>query len=475
MAQSCAQSRCARQGSPDESKLWTTLTNLTVLSTAARSDSSRPDVLLTNTSWWACASMVALALHKSGCAVSALYPRSGHPLAKTSVIEQRHAYSPFATLASLRSAIEAVNPELIVPCDDRAVSHLHRLHAKALLQKTTSGRRLAGLIEKSLGDAAAFNTALSRCEFLNLAGESGIRIPETKALETPEDLHRWAAKQPFPWVIKIDGSWGGHGVKIVHSFAEAQSAVLALRRRSGWLKVLKRWLCNRDAFWIENALQKDQPSLSVQTYIPGRPANRAVFCADGRVLGGVTVEALVAQGETGAANVVRVMENDAITDAVRMMAKRLRLSGFHGFDFVLTDNHQPYLLELNPRCTPPCHIPVRQGGDLSAALFSYLRPGCPPRLRPTITSDTIVYFPQAWQSDPHSAYLVSAYHAVPWEEPALLRDLLRLPYADRSVLARLSDRLRNHTPSERAARIANFHSEDEASASSRIIRSNTFL
>jgi hypothetical protein len=37
-------------------------------------------------------------------------------------------------------------------------------------------------------------------------------------------------------------------------------------------------------------------------------------------------------------------------------------------------------------------------------------------------NDTIALFPQEWIRDPHSSFLRSAYHDIPWEEPELVRD-----------------------------------------------------
>jgi hypothetical protein len=66
--------------------------------------------------------------------------------------------------------------------------------------------------------------------------------------------------------------------------------------------------------------------------------------------------------------------------------------------------------------------------------------------------DTIAYFPQAWHWDPKSELLQKSYHDVPWEEPELVHELSRLPYPDRSILARIANVLQRKTFEHRAAR-----------------------
>ena len=129
-------------------------------------------VLLTNTNWWPCSAHVAMALSKSGCQVDAVYPRRGHPLSKTSIVSGRFAYNAVSPVKSLFDAIRQSSPDLIVPCDDRAVVHLHRLHTHAMKR----GKPYAGIreiIAKSLGSPAAFPIVARRETLLRTALEEG--------------------------------------------------------------------------------------------------------------------------------------------------------------------------------------------------------------------------------------------------------------------------------------------------------------
>lgn len=415
-------------------------------------------VLLTNTNWWPCSAHVAIALAGAGVRVAAVYPRRGHPLAKTSAVSQRFFYRPIRPMRSLAEAIEGSSADLVLPFDDRAVSHLHRLHSQAVTNGE-SGKRLAHLIERSLGAPAAFPVVSSRFALLRQARAEGIPVPEMFEVSSPEDLRRWSVTQEFPWVMKTDGSWGGLGVKVVRSLKEAEACFHRMDEPLGTLAMLKRLFINRDPFWVESWWRGLRPAIIAQSRIDGRPANCVVFCWRGKVLAGIAVEVVAAQGVMGPATIVRIVGERQMLSAAEALARRLNLSGFHGLDFMIENKTgTAYLVELNPRCAMPCHLRFGQGRDLIGRLCSELS-GLPPnQARFVPDSDIVSYFPQAWLSDPTSEALRSGYHDVPWGEPDLLRELMLIPWPDRSFLARLSDRFRHMTLAERSARRCVFQS-----------------
>lgn len=205
----------------------------------------------------------------------------------------------------------------------------------------------------------------------------------------------------------------------------------------------KRFLINRDPFALWAWRRPEAPHVTVQQFIPGRPANTMFVCWQGEVLSTVTVEVVCAQGATGAANVVRLIQNEEIAEAARLVARRFMLNGFHGLDFVLEKGTGiPYLIELNPRCTQLGHLRLPFQGDLAGAFSAKLKgEDLPPEDDP-IGGDTVAFFPQAFSWNPRSPYLRHGYHDVPWEEPDLLRELLREPWPDRQLLARIYHRFR---------------------------------
>jgi predicted ATP-grasp superfamily ATP-dependent carboligase len=57
--------------------------------------------------------------------------------------------------------------------------------------------------------------------------------------------------------------------------------------------------------------------------------------------------------------------------AARTIVKKLQLSGFHGYDFVLEDGTgRAYLIEINPRATQINHFAGHKNLDLTQVLFN---------------------------------------------------------------------------------------------------------
>jgi hypothetical protein len=169
------------------------------------SGNAGPNVLLTDTNRWPAAARMAIALSKAGCNISALCPTPGHPLLKTRAVQQAFPYSGLRPLDSLVDAIEAASPQIIIPCDDRGVQHLHELHARAC-QPEASGTTLAILIERSLGRPESYPIVSNRYELLKIASEEGLQVPETKLVNTVDDLKYWQERRTFPVVLKADGT-----------------------------------------------------------------------------------------------------------------------------------------------------------------------------------------------------------------------------------------------------------------------------
>ena len=395
-------------------------------------------VLLTDTNRWALSARLAICLAEMGCHVSAICPARGHPLLKTRAVQRTFRYGGLRPLDSLRAAIEAVDPQIVIPCDDRGVQHLHELYTRAW-SLGGSGDKLAALIERSLGTPANYPVVSSRYALLAIAQEEGLRVPDTCLLDAAGKLESWQSREPFPWVLKADGTWGGGGVRVAHTLEEAQQSLSLLTGMFRIGRAIKRLCVNRDPFWLRPWWNGSMPSVSVQSYINGRPANCAVVCWEGRVLAGIAVEVISADGETGPASVVRVVDSPEMMLAAERIACRLGLSGFFGLDFMIEEgSNVAYLIEMNPRCTPLSHLRIGEGRDMAGALWSQLAGHPLPEAPAATQNDLIAYFPQAWNSK--SQWLQASFHDIPESEPELVQELLQ-PWPDRSVFFRLYCRL----------------------------------
>jgi hypothetical protein len=404
-------------------------------------------VLLTDTNRWALAARLAISLSEAGCQVSALCPKPGHALLKTRVVKRTFSYSGFHPVESLAAAIEAVEPDIIVPSCDRGVGHLHELYAR-VQRREEAGSKLAALIELSLGSPGSYSTVSSRYDLLTLAREEGVRVPNTIRVNAPEDLESLHALESYPCVLKADGTWGGGGVKIVYTPDAVRQSFAQLTRlfRLGYAS--KRLIVNRDSFWLRPWWNGFRHPVIVQSYIHGRPANCAVVCWKGRVLAGIGVEVVVSDGLTGPASVVRVVDNAEMMFAAERIASRLGLSGFFGLDFMIEEGTgASYLIEMNPRTTPLCHLRLGKGRDMAGALWAQLS-GQPFQEAPPVTQNEIIaYFPEACKSE----LLQSCFEDIPQGEPELVQELLR-PWPNRTMLFRLFSRLNRPSTSSTGAK-----------------------
>ena len=387
-----------------------------------------PHILLASTLWWPLSARLAMRFLGYGCEVSAICPR-GHVLRHVPGIGRVYDYRPIDSLSSLASALERAKPDLVIPCDDRVVWQLHELHARR--------PQLRPLIESSLGRASEYDIVARRDRLLETAQSLGVRIPETRKVLSKEDVRDWFSRGPVRSVLKIDGTWGGNGVEIVDTEKQAVEAYARLSRRTPLAAAVKRWFINGDplAFW---GWRKQQIApITIQRFVPGRPANAMVACWRGEAVASVIVEVLSSQGSTGAGFVVRVVRNQEITRVASLLAERLGLTGYYGLDFILDpESGGAHLIEMNPRCTQLGHLAVSEKGDLAGALYTKLA-NAPVEPPPPLGSDVVAFFPQAVQAEPQSRYAGQAYLDVPQEHAALVRELLLPLPPYRQLLARL--------------------------------------
>ena len=382
-----------------------------------------PKLLIVTTVHWPATTRLALVLARCGFVVGAVTP-GRHGLRKLERLAARFICHPHLGLVrALGAAIERWAPDLVVPADDRALAALHRLHAQAL-QEPRDASRIRTLIEASLGDPRHFDLIEKKSELVALAKAEGLPVPETLVVRDLGELRRRLETAAFPLVLKVDGSWGGLGVRIVHSAPEAERAFVELASRPGWPRIGKQILQHLNFAPLADRVRGRTPTVTLQAHVEGRPANRAVACWQGEVLAGVSVEVVQCNGATGPASVVHVIDQPQMNAATARLVRRLGLSGFCGVDFILDADGHAHLIELNARTTTTCYLALDAQSDMTGALYAQLARTSPRRLAP-IRRDLIAFFPHELWRDPASRFLVDAYHDVPWEEPQLVAAYLR--------------------------------------------------
>jgi hypothetical protein len=381
-----------------------------------------PRVLLAHGMLWPNAAHLAIAFRKAGFEVDVVAP-ARHPIHRMHSPNRTFKYRPTSPYSSIKEAIAASQPDLIVPCDDRVVAHLHRLYKDAsAVRGDAEMHRVAALIEASLGSPLSYPVVTGRPFLADLARLPDVHIPQTSTIHGVSDLLDWVRRYGLPAVLKLDGSSGGRDVILIRTMNEVVPCLLRMRLQKSWIRRVKSFLVDGDVepFFAPRNFSRAQ--ISVQLYVTGRLANCVVGCWRGEVLGWAAVEVLQRGRDFGAASVVRRVKGEAMIAAARSIARHLKLSGIFGFDFVLDDIAQrAELIEINPRATQINHFPGYDGPDLPTALF------CAVRSEPVVNStnsqwaEEVALFPQEWERDPTSKWLSSAFHDVPFEEPELLR------------------------------------------------------
>jgi len=384
----------------------------------------KPTVLVATTARWFPTTRLAMALAKAGFAVEAVCP-SGHTLGRTSAVHRIHKYHALKGLASLASAIAAATPDLIIPADDLATRQLHQLY-KRERDNGEAGAQICQLIERSMGAAEGFDVVYARAAFLQMAQEEGVRTPKTEVVTNVQDLGKWIARVGFPTVLKANGTSGGDGVKVVNTVEEAERAFRKLQAPPLMARAIKRAVIDQDPTLVWPSLFRRRFVVNAQAFVAGREATSAIACWQGKVLASLHFEVLKKTGATGHATVLRLIEHPEMTAAAEKVARRFKLSGLHGLDFMLeAHTGNAYLIEINPRTTQVGHLALGLERGLPAALYAALTGKDVQAAAKVTENDTIALFPQEWARDPKSEFLHSAYHDVPWEEPELIRSCIR--------------------------------------------------
>ena len=258
---------------------------------------------------------------------------------------------------------------------------------------------------------------------MDVAVEQKVRVPATRVVQNVDELRDWIARTGFPVVLKANGTSGGEGVKIIRTLVDAERAFAKLQAPPLLARAAKRAVVDHDKTLLLPSILRRRPVVNAQVFIAGHEATSTFVCWKGTVLASLHFEVVSKASLTGFATVVRLIENSEMSVAVEVMARRLGLSGFYGFDFMVEANTgRAYLIEVNPRSTQVGHLSLGAGRDLPAALYAALS-GKTVQPSPKVTEkDTVALFPQEWIRDSESPFLRTAYHDVPWEEPELVRD-----------------------------------------------------
>jgi glutathione synthase/RimK-type ligase-like ATP-grasp enzyme len=368
------------------------------------------------------AARVSMALVNVGFRIATLSPR-GHFVRKLRRTKEHFSYHTRPRFKSTIRAIERWSPDLLVCADDLAVRELQILHQRMVTSKDKMRGSISKLIETSIGPATSFPAMVNKSDLLTRAKIEGVRCPTTVVLPASRGLSSAPAELTYPTMVKADRSHGGRCVRMVSSAINLRTAVWELQIPYTWRlrRLIGALLGSKTLCKLMIPLRR---TISLQQFIKGRPSNRAVICWRGKVLAGISVEAVEVTEEFGPASVVRTIEHPEMALAAERMVKCLELSGFIGFDFILDSSDQAWLIEMNPRATPICHFSLDDDTNLAGSLYRHLTGACPRSTSVTFGRGLIALFPNEIVRRASSEHLQFGQHDVPWEEPQLVRAAL---------------------------------------------------
>jgi hypothetical protein len=295
-----------------------------------------------------------------------------------------------------------------------------------LLHELAEDPPMLPLIERSLGNSSSYSLVHSRFQLLTLARTLGITVPRTELIHQAQDMADWVAEQPYPFLLKKDGTWGGQGVRVVRTAAELKETFHLLSQPESLNARIATWLRTGNGAAFARLRCLRSPELTAQAFIEGTPANSMYACHNGEVLGEVQARVAASRGKTGPSIVIQLMQDSRIHAAGVKLARELNISGFFGLDFMLDERTgEPYLIECNPRATQLGHLSVAGQADLASVLWAQWQGVHTPSPEDASLGSAIWIYPDGRRLTEETASFSGCRPDAPPEEMAELERMVR--------------------------------------------------
>jgi hypothetical protein len=371
---------------------------------------------------WTGISRLPEGLKRAGFSTYALCPQKSY-LAKTRFLDGGFFYPTYTYSRSnliylwIIAAYFKFKPDIIIPGDEDSILALHRL--ANFSENLPVLNKLSKLIRASLTPKEFDELILSKSDFQAKCSQLGLRTPKNTVVSDLSGALEVARASGFPLVVKYDSGYGGSGVFICSNEDEMKKHFSEFSKTS-LIALLKAKL--KDLFFV--SIFSGDKKISIQQYIEGT-VGQSPFCAkDGVVFAANPMIRLQTfPGKTGPASVSAGFQNADIESYVLAVARALSYSGFGSVEYMIdAKSGLLYIIELNPRPTPTCHLNSSVvANDLGEMFYKGLNLEAlnPVPFRPF----TVAMFPGEKRRDPLSPYLISAYHDIPLDDPNLLKAL----------------------------------------------------
>jgi hypothetical protein len=379
-----------------------------------------PALLVTCEAEWLAPIRMPAALHRAGFEVTLLAP-PGALAAHSRHVAQSRLLPENATaqewLFALVAAVEATVPTILLPGDEMSLRLMQEIACRPPPgPQPDAVKDLSALIVRSLGAPQFYEAGVDKALLQPLVEAAGIRIPEFRLPRSPEEAAQAARELGSHVVVKPSD---GTGARDVTDWETPQAAAAAFRRMHEGAD--------------RHPAMGRQPCVLIQRRIEGLMVPRTSVAFGGKELGGFARERLQTIAPHRGSTVVRYVHAPELATFSRAAARALDITGFFAIEYcVERTTGQAYLIDLSWRMAPSTHTGNLVGVDLCAALAAALRGEEVESLDlPEGSSHMMALFPQEFWRDPKSAALRQYPSDVPWDDPALWRELLSWRYEAR--------------------------------------------
>lgn len=371
---------------------------------------------------WTGISRLPSGLERAGFESYALCPKNSY-LAKTKYLKASIKYPTFSYSRSkliylwMVYAFWLYRPDMVIPGDEDALLALQNLANR--LERVPYLNFISKIVRKSLPAKEHDFLLLSKSELQKKCFEWGLRTPKNIIVTDLSAALHSAKELGYPLVIKHDAGYGGSGVFICKDDADVREHFQKIKHVSLLVEIKEKI---KNLFFI--SIFSNEKNISLQQFIEGQ-VGQAPFCAqEGDVFAfNPMVRIKTYPGSTGPASVSAGIKNVDIEHFVRTVAGNLKYTGFGSLEYIINlHDGLLYIIELNPRPTPTCHMSNQVvTNDLCEMFYKGLNGQA--LTYKDYTPYTVAMFPGEKRRDPQSEFLKSAFHDVPLDDPKLLEAL----------------------------------------------------
>jgi hypothetical protein len=355
--------------------------------------------------------VVAALCGRSSLLRSSQYLRQAYPL-------HARRLAP-VVLHDLKAAFRQFQPDLIVPCDERAVQILAYFLRREQAAPRFLPPALLSCLRVSLGRLETFPDRSMKDATYAVARRAGVAIPESMPVAAEADITNAGRAFGYPFVLRRSHGASGDEVRICRDHAHAVAAFSRFASRPALLKTALRRMLRSDWFPQFSAIL-------AQRYIAGLPGMTCAAAVEGRTAAIVTAITVQQKHETGPATVASLAPHPGMAEASGAMIAAFGASGLISFDFALDEAGNAFLLECNARPTYILHLGPLAGVDLAHGFFEGVNGRMPPASQfNSAIARTVSFFPESLALEPRSGIAGTGTHDVPWDDPVLLRAILR--------------------------------------------------